>query len=111
MYLFQGASALSPFRIQRLYDEIKHDLPQLTSLGAEVVFIAWFNGPATPAELRCLENLTGATWRDVLEIDRTKASAFVTSRIGTISPWSSKATEIGASCGLKSLVRLERITY
>ena len=111
MYLFQGASALSPFRIQRLYDEIKHDLPQLTSLDAEVVFIAWFNGPATPAELRCLENLTGATWREVLEIDRTKASAFVMPRIGTISPWSSKATEIGASCGLKSLVRLERITY
>ncbi|MGV8294738.1 hypothetical protein ACV36C_38515, partial [Pseudomonas aeruginosa] len=32
----------------------------------------------------------------------------VTPRPGTISPWSSKATDIAHNCGLKQVVRLER---
>jgi phosphoribosylformylglycinamidine synthase len=37
-----------------------------------------------------------------------EADFFVTPRKGTISPWSSKATDIFRNCGLKSILRVER---
>ena len=37
-----------------------------------------------------------------------KSSFFITPRLGTISPWSSKATEIIQNCGLKTIERVER---
>ncbi|NGZ29215.1 MAG: phosphoribosylformylglycinamidine synthase, partial [Magnetococcales bacterium] len=38
----------------------------------------------------------------------TGASLLVTPRVGMISPWSSKATDIARHCGLRHVVRLER---
>jgi phosphoribosylformylglycinamidine synthase len=111
MYLFQGALALSPFRIQRLENQIQTLLPHVTSLDAKFIFLAWFKSPATREQLECLANLVGGTQINQLVADSSGASVFVTPRIGTLSPWSSKATEIGRNCGLSELDRLERITH
>lgn len=111
MYLFQGASALSPFRIRQLRKRIEPLLPHLTSLDATIVFLAWFKNPAAREQLECLENLVGGVHIDQLITQGSQESLFVTPRIGTVSPWSSKATEIGTNCGLRGLVRLERITH
>ena len=41
---------------------------------------------------------------------RATQSAMVTPRIGTVSPWSSKATDIAHVCGLTAITRIERGT-
>ena len=106
MYLFQGALALSPFRIQRLENQIQTLLPHVTSLDAKFIFLAWFKSPATREQLECLANLVGGTQINQLVADSSGASVFVTPRIGTLSPWSSKATEIGRNCGLSELASI-----
>ena len=42
------------------------------------------------------------------DAETTGVSVWVTPRLGTISPWSSKATEIIRACGLKNILRVER---
>jgi phosphoribosylformylglycinamidine synthase len=45
-----------------------------------------------------------------VEVDLAQASLMfiVTPRLGTLSPWSTKATEIAINCGLASIHRIER---
>ena len=40
--------------------------------------------------------------------DVTGRELFVVPRLGTISPWSSKATDIARNCGLRDVRRIER---
>ena len=110
MLLLRGTRALSPFRLDKLLAAGHALCPALTALEAEHVYVVWLNGPGDDsAELRQrLLTLTRAT--AVIDIATAAApDLLVAPRLGTISPWSSKATDIARNCGAP-LARIERVT-
>ena len=111
MLLLRGGRALSPFRIEKLKADCVHVAPALETIDAEHLFAAWFHDDdgATTAERDLLNRLTRA--RDEADDDLAAEPDFlVTPRIGTISPWSSKAADICMNCGVTGLARIERVT-
>ncbi|HHJ12856.1 MAG TPA: phosphoribosylformylglycinamidine synthase [Gammaproteobacteria bacterium] len=106
MLLLAGKSACSAFRLRKLLGRIQALSPQVHGLRARYVhFVA-------------LEQRLDETAREILhallEYDGQEAgsegshSFWVVPRIGTISPWSSKATDIAHNCGLAAVGRIER---
>jgi phosphoribosylformylglycinamidine synthase len=63
-------------------------------------------GPELDAQLRELLSLEGAP----AGASSPALELWVVPRLGTISPWSSKATDIARSCGLSAVRRIERGT-
>jgi phosphoribosylformylglycinamidine synthase len=78
-------------------------------VSAEFVHIADLAGKLAPSEHAVLEKLLtyGPTRASASVVGRTFV---VAPRPGTISPWSSKATDIAHICGLTALKRIERVT-
>ncbi len=105
-----GGKALSAFRLERLAEAVRDEVPAVAGLHAEFVQFAALSAPELSA--REMELL-----RAVLEPRHARGpkpgaarrgSLLVVPRPGTISPWSSKATNIVRNCGLDRVVRLER---
>ena len=103
----RGAPALSSSRLARLTDSVKAVLPRLKGLAAEHWYFAEVSAPLTADELSRLVDLLGVH----PEGDAPAGTLLmVTPRLGTISPWSSKATDIAHQCGFDKIVRVERGT-
>ncbi len=108
MLILRGSPALSPFRLQKLLlDLIAAGLPA-QAVSAEFVHVV-----ETEVELAADHR---ATLDQLLTYGPTRAAAAVTGlvqvvapRPGTISPWSSKATDIAHICGLAAVKRIERV--
>ncbi len=75
----------------------------VTGKNAEFLHIAEISQDLTPEELKKLETLLNSQ----LGALNSQLIA-VAPRVGTISPWSSKATEILHICGLSAVIRIER---
>jgi phosphoribosylformylglycinamidine synthase len=107
MLILRGSSALSPFRLQKLLqDLIAAGLPA-QAVSAEFVHVVEVAADLTPAEHSVLGQLltygpsrAATTPTGLLQI--------VAPRPGTLSPWSSKATDIAHICGLAQVRRIER---
>ena len=105
MILLLGYEAYSPFRMDAIKGAIARLAPGLgpVDIDARWVYALQMTDQAFPAEelsrAGVLLNATGPC---------DEADFFVTPRKGTISPWSSKATDIFRNCGLKSILRVER---
>jgi phosphoribosylformylglycinamidine synthase len=102
MIVLEGLPALSPFRRDRLSSRLRTILPELAVTGAWHVY---FIEPEPGADARPSAVDTAALGR-ILEgciADEAPApgaeSRFVVPRLGTISPWASKATEIIRGAG------------
>lgn len=108
MHVFHGAAAHSEFRRERLFNALKRIHPALSALHSRHVYLAWFDGEPTPAALARVRELVGP--EVPVELPSQCPGILVTPRVGTISPWSSKATDIARNSGLDRLVRLERAT-
>jgi len=110
MLLLRGTRALSPFRLDKLLTAGRAVCATLAGLEAEHVYVAWLTSPSDDsAELR--QRLLALT-RAVAVIDIARDAApdvLIAPRLGTISPWSSKATDIARNCGAP-LLRMERVT-
>jgi phosphoribosylformylglycinamidine synthase len=105
MITIQGPLALSNFRKLKLLSKIKAVLPVVTRVEA-----AYLHFVDTKTDLTTLEY---DTLVKLLEYDFPIEKAPVTGiliapRQGTVSPWSSKATEIVQNCGLQKIKRVER---
>ncbi len=102
----QGAAAFSAFRLQRLVDRLQAALPKVAALRAEHWHIV-----ATQRALTADERGQLAALLEEHPASPAAGELFlVTPRIGTISPWSSKATDIAHNCGLADAVeRIERV--
>ena len=110
MLLLRGSRALSPFRLEKLLSAGRALCPRLASLDAEHVFVAWLADAAddSPQLRQRLLDLTRAS--AVIAPTRDGAPhLLVAPRLGTLSPWSSKATDIARNCGAP-LARIERVT-
>jgi phosphoribosylformylglycinamidine synthase len=104
---FRGARALSDFRLAKLLPELKKAHPAVGGVAAE--FWHFVEAEAAPdgEERRVLERLLD--YGSPLQGGHSRAALFlVVPRLGTISPWSSKATDIARNCGLTRIRRIER---
>ena len=103
----RGAPALSDFRVNKLLDQcIQLQLP-VTEIYAEFAHFAQLNDELTTDEEKVLQQLL--TYGPTIEEHEPQGQFYlVTPRPGTISPWSSKSTDIAHNCGLTKVERLER---
>lgn len=107
MIVLEGASALSPFRRERLQARLQALHPSVRLLGAwHVYWVEPEPGQTPDAETlrRILQAEPAEAARDAGAISR-----YVTPRLGTLSPWASKATELLHGAGLP-VKRVERGT-
>ncbi|WP_310638229.1 phosphoribosylformylglycinamidine synthase [Delftia acidovorans] len=103
----EGGNALSSFRAQQLLTELVSIHPKITGIAARFVHLVATDAAPTPALQERLQALL--TYGDPYEGPADGAVLVVTPRLGTISPWASKATDIARNCGL-GVFRVERIT-
>jgi phosphoribosylformylglycinamidine synthase len=102
-----GAPALSPFRRDKLLAEMRARVPALARLSALYWHFAALDGKLDERSHALLERLlTYGPRADAAAV--AGELLLVVPRLGTISPWSSKATDIAHVCGLKSVRRIER---
>ncbi len=107
MLILRGSPALSPFRLEKLMSAVRERIPDLSHLYAEYVHFADVERSLDEAEKETLVRLLSYGPAAVSE-DPAGQLLLVIPRIGTISPWASKATDIARNCGLSSIRRLER---
>ena len=98
----RGGAAFSASRLSRLTQTVKGALPGLKGLAAEHWYFVELNAPLVAADLERLKDLLGAHPADKAPAGTLKLT---TPRLGTISPWSSKATEIARRCGFAAVDR------
>jgi len=107
MLVFQGLPVFSKFRNQKLLASAQCIEPSIVALHAEYVHFVDTREKLTAQETATLESLL--TYGSKAEsLQRTGMLMLVAPRIGTISPWSTKATNIAHNAGLVSVRRIER---
>jgi phosphoribosylformylglycinamidine synthase len=107
MQVILGNSPFSAFRLRQFLTQIQHRVPEVQKIAARLIYFVELEKTSphviTPAAL--------AQWLEgkVYTPDQLPngQSLLVVPRIGTISPWSSKATDIAHVCGLKDIQRIE----
>ena len=108
MLKLRGSLALSPFRMDKLLASARERVPGVNAVRAEYVYFVAVEQQLTDDELLRL--------RQVLDVESVDTQPLcgdvmlVVPRPGTISPWSSKATDIVHLCGLGKVRRIERGT-
>ncbi len=108
MLILRGSPALSPFRLAKLLQDLTSAGLPIRTVGAEFVHVVETAGELTAAQRSVLDQLlaygprrSAATLEGLVQV--------VAPRPGTISPWSSKATDIAHTCGLAAVQRIERV--
>ncbi len=104
-----GAPALSAFRIHKLLGRLAASNPSVTALSSRFIHFVETERELTAAEYAVLAQLLtyGPRMEESAEQDSGER-VLVVPRAGTISPWSSKATDIAHVCGLQAVRRIER---
>ncbi|MDX1677928.1 phosphoribosylformylglycinamidine synthase [Arsukibacterium sp.] len=107
MLILRGAPALSEFRIAKLLDQCAERALPVNSIYAEYIHFADNSTALSSDEHSTLDKLL--TYGPAITSHEPVGQLLlVTPRPGTISPWSSKATDIAHNCGLSNIKRLER---
>ena len=107
-FTLAGSPALSAFRIARLLEELRRIEPRIDALET-----SWFYPCVADRELDALDR---ARLQSLVDDDapansgKTASipSVWVVPRLGTLSPWASKATDIAHNCGFDTVRRIER---
>ncbi|HEX7047601.1 MAG TPA: phosphoribosylformylglycinamidine synthase [Gammaproteobacteria bacterium] len=108
MLILRGSRALSDFRIDKLLERARESVPGLAGIETRFIHLADTDGELPATQRDVLEKLLtyGETGPNAGE--PSGVFLLVVPRFGTISPWSSKATDIARICGLDQLLRVER---
>ncbi len=121
LHIWPGRAALSAARRESALAKAQTVCPSVVTIDARWVHVVASERELTRAELDQLSDMLtygpiaevappgppGSAFRvETVETD----SFFITPRIGTTSPWSSKATDIAHVCGLTAITRIERGT-
>ncbi|MGQ0836433.1 MAG: phosphoribosylformylglycinamidine synthase [Gammaproteobacteria bacterium] len=103
-----GARALSDFRIAKLLGRLTAIDTSIRALDARFVHFVEIARPLDGRERAILDQLlTYGPHSDAPPSEHGELT-LVVPRAGTISPWSSKATDIAHVCGLDAVLRIER---
>jgi len=106
MLCLLGSSALSSFRTDNLLERLKRVDPSVTDVQVDTVYLADLDPSLswTDRDLDTLQTLVGAA---SVPLDSLATFLVVVPRLGTVSPWSSKASDICHATGLVALKRIE----
>jgi phosphoribosylformylglycinamidine synthase len=102
-----GNTALSAFRVRKLLQQISTVVPTIESVSTQFVHLVDCNSELTPQQQDILTKLLEYGPQQSTE-GKSQADVFVIPRVGTVSPWSSKATDIAHNCNLTTIDRIER---
>jgi phosphoribosylformylglycinamidine synthase len=116
----RGAAAFSASRLDGLLKRVRRAVPGLAGLVAEHWYFVEVDRALGGDELARLKDLLGVP-AQANDFERSEHAGsplpgrgaagevlLVTPRLGTISPWSSKATDIARNCGFAAVKRIER---
>ncbi len=114
MLELKGSAAFSPFRLDALRLRVSMAVTGVERIAAEFIHFIDVSTALNGRERSILDNLL--TYGPAVQPAQFQAPASaerrvrltVIPRIGTISPWSSKASDIARICGLESVTRIER---
>jgi phosphoribosylformylglycinamidine synthase len=107
MLILRGAPALSAFRHGKLLEQLTLKVAAISGVYAEFAHFAEVVGVLTGDEESVLARLL--KYGPSVPVQEPAGRLFlVLPRFGTISPWSSKASDIARNCGLAKIQRLER---
>ncbi len=104
---FPGGDALSAFRAQALLLALQVACSRITAVAARHVH--WVAHDSTPARADADKLQALLTYGDAYAGSTAGELVVVLPRLGTVSPWASKASDIARNCGL-TLHRMERVT-
>ncbi|MGI9344257.1 MAG: phosphoribosylformylglycinamidine synthase [Gammaproteobacteria bacterium] len=107
----RGSNALSVFRSAQLLADVRAAVADVTALSATFLHFVHTNADLTEHEERVLLDVLSYGSHEPSSADAPAAEVVtlvVIPRVGTISPWSSKATDIAHTCGLEAVARIER---
>ena len=104
-----GAPAFTPARLERRLASLRRTNPRVVGLTATFVHFVDVSAVLNDIARTVLDRLLryGPRAKDRLVPGKVRR-LLVVPRLGTISPWSSKATDIAHICGLGSVRRIER---
>ena len=107
---FDGGNALSGFRTRALLERLARVAPKVDRLTATHVHWVATDAPLAREDHDRLTGLLRYGEPAPAAIENAAATVVVGPRLGTISPWASKATDIARNCGLAAVRRVERVT-
>ena len=108
VFELNGARALSDFRAARVLAALQRVSSNIEAVSGRFVHFVHASRELTKAEEERLASLL--TYGDAAEDVRADLAFMVVPRLGTISPWASKATDIVKNCGIEGVLRVERGT-
>ena len=101
-----GIQALRKFKVNSLNERIQALFPDLELIGTEYIHFIQSDKDLNQSNKKALYKLLD--YAPEVNLVNSKHKITITPRIGTISPWSSKATDICKLCGLSVVSRIER---
>ena len=107
MIIFEGTPTLSKFRCQRLLEKLRNQVPKIEAIKANFFHFVDCLEPLLAKEHQTLEEIL-KYGTQIKDTNKEGKLFLVVPRLGTISPWSSKATDIAHNCGLLKIKRIER---
>lgn len=107
MLILRGGPAATPFRLQQLLNSVQKIAPEIDSIDSHWIYFTENSGVLPSDQI--------GTLRQLLNVESALSSSYIldeeiiiSPRIGTTSPWSSKATDIVDHSGLGKTGRVER---
>ncbi len=107
MLILRGAPALSDFRLQKLAERILEATSLKLDIYAEFYHFVETSEKLSDSQLDVLDKIL-RYGPALASHEPAGTMLLITPRPGTISPWSTKATDIAHNCGLESVTRIER---
>jgi len=115
MLILPGAPALSSFARDQLFRKLQARVPQVSRVESRFLHLVDTNGPLDADAAALLERLLrygpASASASTADDDPAALEFIIVPRPGTISPWSSKASDIARNCGLDGVRRLERAIH
>ena len=111
MLVLPGPTALSSFRVSKLHSELAAEGLDVNRIDTQFMHFVDLNEELDQQDLAVLTGLLRYGAQENQRSDLMSSDhllRLVVPRSGTISPWSSKATDIARICGLEKVIRIER---
>lgn len=106
MLFFAGGQTETQAQEQKLLQRLQVNFPQITALTSQLGYFVDVIGQLTENELQQLSQMLPSP-NTHTSLKQNSHQLWVVPRFGTLSAWSSKATDIAHICGLSSIHRIE----
>ncbi len=107
LHSFPGGDALPAHPSRALLALLRAAVPRVSGLAAQHLHWVAFDAAPAPATIDRVQALL--RYGDAFESATGAAQVVVAPRLGTVSPWASKASDIARTCGI-AVHRVERVT-